>query len=114
HSLGIVAEEVPSAKPEGFRPQSGTPHQDDELPRRDQLARFVNHFGTAHKAMLVTAESRTYDFTRLAPLDFAFVDGNHDLATARCDSLAAYQALRPGGVLVWHDVPSPTPRVEVE
>jgi glycosyltransferase involved in cell wall biosynthesis/predicted Zn-dependent protease/predicted O-methyltransferase YrrM len=114
YSLGIVAEEVPSAKPEGFRPQSGTPHQDYEVPKRDQFARFVNHFGTARKAMLVTADSRTYDFTRLAPLDFAFVDGGHDLATARSDSLASYQALRPGGVLVWHDVPSPTPWVEVE
>src|SRR5262249_197046 len=74
----------------------------------------VNHFGTAHKAMLVTADSRTYDFTRLTPLDFVFVDGGHDLATARSDSLAAYQALRPGGVLVWHDLPSPTPWVQGE
>lgn len=105
YSIGVVAED---------QPRSGTAQQDYEVPRRDQFAKFVNHFGTAHKAMLVTADSRGYDFARLAPLDLAFVDGGHDLATARSDSLGAYAALRPGGVLVWHDVPSPTPWVEVE
>ncbi|CAN0268532.1 unnamed protein product, partial [Phaeothamnion confervicola] len=104
-SLGIVAEDGP---------RSGTPHQTYEVPTRAQFARHLNHFGTAHKALLVTADSRAYDFARLAPLDFVFVDGGHDRATATADSRAAYQALRPGGLLVWHDVPSPTPWVEVE
>jgi glycosyltransferase involved in cell wall biosynthesis/tetratricopeptide (TPR) repeat protein/predicted O-methyltransferase YrrM len=123
YSLGVVAEEVPSAKrfppqggrgSEGFHPRSGTAHQDYEVPKRHQFAMFLNHFGTAHKARLITADSRACDFAQLAPLDFVFVDGGHDLATARSDSQGAYQALRPGGVLVWHDVPSPTPWVEVE
>ena len=105
YSLGVVAED--GAK-------SGTVAQDYEVPRRHQFAQFVNHFGTAHKAMLVTADSRNYDFTRLAPLDFAFVDGGHDLDTVKSDSLGAYQALRPGGCLVWHDLPSKTAWVEVE
>ena len=105
YSIGVVAED-------GVR--SGTPQQDYEVPRRDQFARFVNHFGTAHKAQLITADSRTFDFIRLAPLDFAFIDGGHDLATVRSDSLGVYHALRPGGCLVWHDLPSKTPWVEVE
>jgi glycosyltransferase involved in cell wall biosynthesis len=105
YSLGVVAEG-------GSR--SGTSAQDYEVPRRDQFAKFVNHFGTAHKAMLVTTDSRTYDFGRLAPLDFVFVDGGHDYHTARSDSVNAYHALRRGGCLVWHDLPSPTPWVEVE
>lgn len=105
YSLGIVAED---------NPHSGTPQQNYEVPRRDEFAKFVNHFGTAHKARLVTADSRTFDFTQLAPLDFVFVDGGHDLATARSDSLATYHALRPGGFLVWHDVPSSVPWVKVE
>jgi glycosyltransferase involved in cell wall biosynthesis/tetratricopeptide (TPR) repeat protein len=105
YSLGIVAED--GAK-------SGTQAQEYEVPRRDQFAKHLNHFGTAHKAQLITADSRTYDFNRLTPLDFVFVDGGHDYQTARSDSLRAYQALRPGGLLVWHDLPSPTPWVEVE
>jgi glycosyltransferase involved in cell wall biosynthesis/tetratricopeptide (TPR) repeat protein/predicted O-methyltransferase YrrM len=105
YSMGIVAED--GAK-------SGTQAQEYEVPRRDQFAKHINHFGTAHKAQLITADSRTYDFTRLAPLDFVFVDGGVDYQTARSDSLRAYHSLRPGGLLVWHDLPSPTPWVEVE
>ena len=105
YSLGVVAEDAP---------KSGTPSQDYEVPGRDQFARHLNHFGTGHKALLVTADSRAYDFARLAPLDLAFVDGGHDSATARSDSVNAYHALRPGGCLVWHDLPSTTTWVEVE
>jgi glycosyltransferase involved in cell wall biosynthesis/tetratricopeptide (TPR) repeat protein/predicted O-methyltransferase YrrM len=114
YSVGVGAEEVPSAKPEGFHPLLGTPHQDHEVPPRPRFAMFLNHFGTAHKALVITADSRTYDFTRLGPLDFVFVDGGHDFATARSDSLGAYRTLRPGGVLVWRDVPGTTPGIEVE
>jgi glycosyltransferase involved in cell wall biosynthesis len=105
YSVGVVAEDGP---------RSGTPHQDPEVPPRAAFGRYVNHFGTGHKACLVAADSRTFDFARLAPLDLAFVDGGHDYPTARSDSLGAYRALRPGGCLVWHDLPSPTPWVEVE
>ncbi len=82
-SLGIVAED---------RPRSGTPHQDYEVPRRDQFARFLNHFGTAHKAMLVTADLAT---TTSPPgtARLRLVDRGHDLATARTDLRAAYQAV---------------------
>lgn len=105
YSIGVVAEDTPN---------TGAPGQQYEIPRRAEHARYLNHFGTAHKALLITADSRTYDFTRLAPLDFAFIDGGHDLGTARSDSLGAYAALRPGGVLVWHDLPSTVPWIEVE
>ena len=55
----------------------------------------------------------TYDFGRLAPLDFVFIDGGHDLEHALNDSRKAYNALAPGGWLVWHDFNSPTPWVKV-
>ncbi|MBN9524336.1 glycosyltransferase, partial [bacterium] len=67
----------------------------------------------ADRAFLDTADSRRYDFARLAPLDFALVDGGHDAATVRADTAGAYAALRPGGCLVWHDWASPVPWVEV-
>ena len=38
---------------------------------QSEWGRFANHFGTAHKAFFITADSMTYDFGRLAPLDFA-------------------------------------------
>jgi len=84
------------------------------VPRRDQFARDANHFGTAHKAQLITVDSRSFDFGRLGVLDFVFVDGGHDRMTVKSDSLKSYQSLRRGGCLVWHDLPSPVGWVEVE
>ena len=54
-----------------------------------------------------------YDFGRLAPLEFVFIDGGHDLEHALNDSRKAYDALAPGGWLVWHDFNSPVPWVKV-
>ena len=45
----------------------------------------------------------TYDFGRLAPLGFAFIDGGHDLEHVLNDSRKTYDALAPGGWIVWHD-----------
>ena len=93
---------------------SGEAEQQYEVPARAQFARHADHFGTAAKALLVTADSREYDFTRQAPLDFAFIDGGHDVATVRSDSLGAYAALRSGGCLAWHDWGSRTAWVKVQ
>ncbi|MBX9579485.1 MAG: glycosyltransferase, partial [Gemmataceae bacterium] len=103
-SLGVVADGGPTP---------GAAGQAYEVPPRAAFARHADHFGTAGKALLVTADSRGFDFGRLAPLDFAFVDGGHDFRTARSDSAGAYAALRPGGCLAWHDWGSRTPWVEV-
>jgi len=102
YSLGMIAGSASGAAEQGY-----------ELPPRSEFARHADHFGTAHKALLITADSRRYDFTRLAPLDFAFIDGGHDLPTVRSDSAGAYAALRPGGCLVWHDWNSPVVWVKV-
>lgn len=93
-SLGIVAE---------TRSVSGAAEQQSEIPTRAEFARHANHFGTAHKTLLIAADSRTYDFARIAPLDFCFVDGGHDRLTAQSDIRGAYAALRTGGCLVLHD-----------
>ena len=55
----------------------------------------------------------TYDFGRIAPLDFAFIDGAHDSEHVRNDSSKTYEALAPGGWMVWHDFDSPVPWVKV-
>ena len=61
----------------------------------------------------ITADTMTYDFGRLAPLDFVFIDGGHDFEHVLNDSRKAYDVLAPGGWLVWHDFDSPVPWVKV-
>lgn len=55
------------------------PAQRHDDPPRSSFARFANRFGKVHKVYFITADSLHYDFRRLAPLDFVFVDGAHDL-----------------------------------
>jgi glycosyltransferase involved in cell wall biosynthesis/tetratricopeptide (TPR) repeat protein len=84
-----------------------------ETPGRDAFGRHANHFAKVSKVCFITADSLTYDLARLAPLDFAFIDGAHDLRHVLADTCKVYQALRPGGWLVWHDFASSVPWVEV-
>ena len=77
------------------------------------MGRLANHFGTAYKAFFITADTMTYEFERVEPIDFAFVDGAHDLEHVLNDSGTIYEALAPGGWLVWHDFKSPVPWVKV-
>uniref|UniRef100_UPI0013E9FA01 class I SAM-dependent methyltransferase n=1 Tax=Aquisphaera insulae TaxID=2712864 RepID=UPI0013E9FA01 len=95
------------------RAATGASEQLAEVPTLAERGRFADHFGTVHKAFFITADSLGYDFGRLAPLDFAFIDGGHDFSHALADSRKAYDALAPGGWLVWHDFGSPVPWVEV-
>jgi len=104
-SLGIV-QGMETAGP-------GAREQQVEDPTRADLGRFANHFGKAHKVFFITADSTLYDFGRLALLEFAFIDGGDDLEHALNDSFKAYEALEPGGWLVWHDFDSPAPWVKV-
>ncbi len=94
-------------------PRGGAAGQAPEVPPAAAFGREADHFGLGHKAFLIAADSRAYDLGRLAPLDFVFVDGGHDFATALSDSRKAYAALRPGGCLAWHDFGSPVPWVRV-
>ena len=104
-SLGIVRGMERSAP--------GAAEQEVDVPTRGEFARFADHFGKAWKVFFITADSMLYDFGRLAPLDFAFIDGGHDLDHALNDSRKAYDALTRGGWLVWHDFNSPVPWVKV-
>ena len=68
------------------RAAPGAAEQQVEVPGHAEWGRFADHFGTAHKAFFITADSMTYDFGRIAPLDFAFIDGGHDLEHVLNDS----------------------------
>jgi glycosyltransferase involved in cell wall biosynthesis/tetratricopeptide (TPR) repeat protein/predicted O-methyltransferase YrrM len=102
-SLGTVADLHPASGP-----------QAPENPPRAAFGRYAGQFGRADKVFFVTADSLGYDFSRLGPLDFAFLDGARDLQHVLSDTRNAYRQLVPGGCLVWHDVGSTTPWVEVD
>ena len=91
----------------------GASAQQVEIPGRGDWGRFADHFGQAHKVFFITADTMRYDFGRLAPLDFVFIDGGHDFEHVQNDSRKSYDALAPGGWLVWHDFNSPVPWVKV-
>jgi predicted O-methyltransferase YrrM len=74
-----------------------------EVPSKEELGKFTNHFGKASKVIAVVGDSLQCDFTQFAPLDFAFIDGAHDKAHVLGDTRNAYSVLRPGGCIVWHD-----------
>jgi len=95
------------------RAAPGAVDQQGEVPSHEDWGRFGNHFGTAYKAFFITADTMTYDFGRLAPLDFAFIDGAQDLEHVLNDSRKVYEALAPGGWMVEHDFNSPVPWVQV-
>ena len=95
------------------RTAPGAAEQMVDEPTRGQFARFADHFGKASKVFFIMADPMRYDFSRLGPLDFAFIDGGHDLDYALKDSRKAYEALTRGGWLVWHDFNNPVPGVKV-
>lgn len=90
------------------------PEQHSEAPPRQALGQHSAHFGKGDKVFQITADSLRYDFQRLAPLDFAFLDGAHDRQHVLSDTRGVYAVLRVGGCLVWHDFGSTTPWVEVQ
>src|SRR5271165_4113821 len=95
------------------RAAPGAVEQQVEVPSHADRGRYANHFGMAHKAFFISADTMTYDFGRIAPVDFAFIDGAHDLEHVLNDSGKVYEALAPGGWLVWHDFNSPVAWVKV-
>ncbi len=84
-----------------------------ETPPRAEFGRHADHFGSGSKVCLIAADSLHFDFARLAPIDFAFIDGAHDFANVLSDTRGLYAALDPGGILCWHDFGSAVPWVEV-
>lgn len=103
HTVGLSAHQAGAS----------TAEQAYEVPPDGQFGVWADHFGLVHKVRFLTADSRQFDFASFGPLDFVFLDGGHDYETVRSDSANAYSALRPGGVLVWHDYGSTTEWVKV-
>lgn len=102
-SIGLTAA-MPASAPAQQRPED---------PPLTAFGAQADHFRKRHKTTLIATDSLTYDFSQIAPIEFAFIDGAHDLRHVWSDSRRVYDNLAPGGVIVWHDFNSPTPWVEV-
>src|SRR5207248_5914986 len=102
-TLGITSDMAGASRPE----------QESEAPPREALGKFINHFGKGARVLSITADSSKYDFSRIGPIDFAFIDGAHDLEHVLADTRNVYRELSPGGCIVWHDFNSQTEWVQV-
>ena len=55
-------------------------------------------------------DSRTFDFSRYRKsMDFIFIDAGHSLDLVTNDTARAFDMLRAGGAIVWHDYAPKTP-----
>jgi hypothetical protein len=72
--------------------------QQVEMPNRVGLGRFADHLCKVNEVFVISADTMRYDFGWQALLEFAFIDGGHDLEHALHDRR-----------VVWHDFESPVP-----
>lgn len=81
-----------------YRP--GKPFQRSEIP--DQPGRYV--MGDPRFRLSVTARG-TLGLTPkdLGRLDAVFIDGDHSRSGVEHDTRLAYAAVKPGGLILWHD-----------
>jgi len=52
---------------------------------------------------LLQARSETLKPKQLPKADLIYIDGGHDQATVRADTLLALDRIKPNGIIVWHD-----------
>lgn len=67
---------------------------------------WANHY--RHDLHVLLANSRhpntVKEVEKLGPYDFVFIDGDHSATGVACDYLTYRRMVRPGGVMVLHDI----------
>lgn len=81
-----------------------------------RIAPYLGSFfkGTEREKQItqILCDSRKFDTAPFAKsMDFVFVDGDHSYALIKNDTQKAFDMLRPGGVIVWHDYAAKSPGV---
>ncbi len=63
------------------------------------------HYSKLHPNIThLHGDSREFDFTSYrGKMDLVFVDGDHHYDSVVKDTQTAFQLIRPGGIIVWHD-----------
>lgn len=75
----------------------------DIAPRADDSLRAaLDRLGTADRVELLVADANTVNCP--APLDFVFIDGDHTYEGAKRDHVRWGRHVKPGGVIVHHDM----------
>jgi len=65
---------------------------------------FFNGTPQAERITQLHGDSRTFDFAPYrASMDLIFIDGGHTYELIANDTKHAFEMIRPGGVIVWHD-----------
>jgi predicted O-methyltransferase YrrM len=83
------------------------------LPRRERYATdcfgFVGRFylekDLGHRVCQIYSDSRTWDTAAYPPgfFDSVLIDGGHQKEIVLNDTAKAWELLRPGGLMLWHD-----------
>jgi predicted O-methyltransferase YrrM len=90
--------------PDGCRPRLRGQHH--EIPLYPGLNAAADP-----RFKLLLRDSMTLEAHDLEPIDAAFIDGDHSALAVEHDSRLAAELLRPGGIIIWHDVGNPTVEV---
>lgn len=81
------------------------PDQEGYVPYKAASRRFEGS-PVAYKITQHLGDSMTYDFARFAkdgPLDFIFIDANHEYEFVKSDTLKSLEILAEKGCILWHD-----------
>lgn len=76
------------------------------MPNVDDWYKWAGEFGQTLRVFLTNSRypKTVREVERLGPYDFIFVDGDHTVAGVACDYLTYRRMVRPGGVMVFHDI----------
>jgi predicted O-methyltransferase YrrM len=70
----------------------------------DRRQRRFNSSSVEPKVHEIFSDSATFDGSQYAKqCDIVFVDGAHSLKYVESDTKTAFQLVRPGGLVIWHD-----------
>lgn len=76
------------------------------------LGSYFRGTDRAGRIRQVWCDSRTMDVTPYrGQMDFVFVDADHSREAVAADTARAFEALAPGGAIVWHDYAAKSPGV---
>jgi predicted O-methyltransferase YrrM len=68
------------------------------------VGQYFKETAVNSKITRITADSTAFDFSPYAKsMDLIFVDAGHSYDVVMHDSRRAFEMVRPGGVIIWHD-----------
>lgn len=76
----------------------------DKKVQRNEVPTIAGEFvNNDPRVKLFVSKYGSHSLTLLPPCDAVFIDGDHGRLGVEHDSALAFNAVRPGGIIVWHD-----------